>query len=204
MDIVSVTGGPNWSLCVSQIPIPQDFNEAPNTGTYVLQSPVVNQNLPPIPDTGADLSSTPKASTPDVDNNMPESPIAAVPITAVPMIEKVTEVAAIMDSKRINAARHTSVSDLSSTPKASTPDVDNNMPESPIAAVPITAVPMIEKVTEVAAIMDSKRINAARHTSVSDVSMSTCLHSAVQLGAPFSMEETKILNLLFNPQKNTM
>ncbi|KAK9052977.1 hypothetical protein SSX86_029607 [Deinandra increscens subsp. villosa] len=113
MDIVSVTGGPNWSLCVSQIPIPQDFNEAPNTGTYVLQSPVVNQNLPPIPDTGADLSSTPKASTPDVDNNMPESPIAAVPITAVPMIEKVTEVAAIMDSKRINAARHTSVSDVS-------------------------------------------------------------------------------------------
>ncbi|KAK9080242.1 hypothetical protein SSX86_001918 [Deinandra increscens subsp. villosa] len=124
-------------------------------------------------------------------DNMPESPIAAVPITAVPMIEKVTEVAAIMDSKRINAARHTSVSDY-------------NMPESPIAAVPITAVPMIEKVTEVAAIMDSKRINAARHTSVSDVSMSTCLHSAVQLGAPFSMEETKILNLLFNPQKNTM
>ncbi|KAK9050875.1 hypothetical protein SSX86_030157 [Deinandra increscens subsp. villosa] len=93
---------------------------------------------------------------------------------------------------------------VSSTPKASTPDVDNNMPESPIAAVPITAVPMIEKVTEVAAIMDSKRINPARHTSVSDVSMSTCLHSAVQLGAPFSMEETKILNLLFNPQQNTM
>ncbi|KAK9070516.1 hypothetical protein SSX86_010918 [Deinandra increscens subsp. villosa] len=110
LDIVSVTGGPNWSLCVSQIPIPQDFNEDPNT---------------------------------------------------------------------------------------------DNMPESPIEAIPITAVPMIEKVQEVVKTLDSKRINPLRHTTLNDVSMSSCLHSGVQLEAPLSMDETKIWNLLFKPKSLT-
>ncbi|KAK9075471.1 hypothetical protein SSX86_003795 [Deinandra increscens subsp. villosa] len=110
LDIVSVTGGPNWSLCVSQIPIPQDFNEDPNT---------------------------------------------------------------------------------------------DNMPESPIEAIPITAVPMIEKVQEVVKTLDSKRINPLKHTTLNDVSMSSCLHSVVQLEAPLSMDETKIWNLLFKPKSLT-
>ncbi|KAK9048623.1 hypothetical protein SSX86_032411, partial [Deinandra increscens subsp. villosa] len=110
LDIVSVTGGPNWSLCVSQIPIPQDFNEDPNT---------------------------------------------------------------------------------------------DNMPESPIEAIPITAVPMIEKVQEVVKTLDSKRINPFNPQALNDVSMSSCLHSGVQLEAPLSMDETKIWNLLFNPKSLT-
>ncbi|KAK9073501.1 hypothetical protein SSX86_007825 [Deinandra increscens subsp. villosa] len=77
-------------------------------------------------------------------------------------------------------------------------------PNPPIEAIPITAVPNLEKLQEVVTTMETKRINLSRHTSLNDVSMSTCLHRGVQLEAPLSMDETKIWNLLFKPQQNTM
>ncbi|KAK9073536.1 hypothetical protein SSX86_007860 [Deinandra increscens subsp. villosa] len=92
--------------------------------------------------------------------------------------------------------------DISNLAMVSFPPTDI-LPESPIEVMPITAVPMIEKVQEVVQTLDSKRINPLSHTTLNDVSTSSCLPSGVQLEAPLSMDETKIWNLLFKPQTHT-